>query len=315
VVSGEEIDPRFFPWLCEIPSHLDPEQPANWHWSNPSLGFTVTLDRLKSEYESARSDPSALRDFRSQNLNVPPETSAGVDRWLSMTEWDAAADETLSLEALLEESWRVYIGVDRGGLDDLSALTVLGRTLEGKFLVWSHQWLSRQGYEKRKTVNPYDAFIETGELTLFDDGAGDLVEIVEVIRQANQGGKLSLVGTDSYGAPDTVDALAKLGIEVQSVPQGWKATPAILWVERLLASGTLKHHGSRLLRWNVANAVVTRQGNAMSITKETAVGSRKVDGVAALLDAVAACIARSEVDKPSVYETRAKSGEKMFTVI
>ena len=41
VIAGEEMDPRFFAWLCEIPEHLDPEDPANWHWSNPSLGYTI----------------------------------------------------------------------------------------------------------------------------------------------------------------------------------------------------------------------------------------------------------------------------------
>jgi phage terminase large subunit-like protein len=300
VISGAEIDPRFFAWICEVPAHLDPEEPANWHWSNPSLGFTVTRERLEAELDSARSDPAALRDFRSQNLNVSPDESTGVDRWLSLAEWDAAADDTLSLEALLSESFRTYIGIDRGGLDDLSAVAVLGRTSEGRFLVWSHQWLSRRGYEKRKTVNAYDDFIAAGELTLFEDGAGDLDEIVEVVRQAT--GKLSLVGIDSYCAPDTAEALTALGAEVQSVPQSWKLTPAIVWIERILADGALKHHGSRLLRWNIANCVVTRAGNAVSISKATAVGSGKIDGVAALLDATAACIARTESDRPSLYE-------------
>ena len=32
VIAGEEIDPRFFAWLCEIPAGLDPEDSANWHW-------------------------------------------------------------------------------------------------------------------------------------------------------------------------------------------------------------------------------------------------------------------------------------------
>ena len=43
----------------------------------------------------------------------------------------------------------VYIGCDAGGLDDLSAITVLGK-LEAGFLVWQHQWISRRGYDKRE---------------------------------------------------------------------------------------------------------------------------------------------------------------------
>jgi phage terminase large subunit-like protein len=62
--------------------------------------------------------------------------------------------------------------------------------------------------------------------------------------------------------------------------------------------------GIGLLRWNVANAVLTRAGNAPSISKATAVGSSKIDGVAALLNAAAACVSRADQDKPSIYESR-----------
>lgn len=303
IITGAEIDPRFFAWLCEVPADLDPEKPENWHWSNPSLGFTVTRERLEAELSSARSDPAALRDFRSQNLNVSPEGSTGAGRWLSLAEWDAAADDTLDLLALLAESHRLYIGIDRGGLDDLSALVLLGRTIGDKFAAWSHQWLSRRGYEKRKSVNDYDGFIRAGELSLFEGGAADLAEIVEVVQQAHDTRKCSLVGIDNFCAPDTTEALTKLGVEVVSIPQNWQATPAIVWIERLLAGGMLRHSGSRLLRWNVANAVLERRGNAVSITKATAVGAGKVDGVAALLNAAAACISRTEQDQPSVYES------------
>jgi phage terminase large subunit-like protein len=304
VIAGEEQDPRFFPWLCEVPAHLDPEDPANWHWSNPSLGYTVTTERLMAELQSARSDPAALRDFRSQNLNVAPEASAGVDRWLSLAEWDAAADETLSLEAVLLESKYVYLGIDAGGLDDLSAVAVLGKATDGKLLLWTHQWLSQRGYEKRRRINAYDEFIACGELTIFDGGAADVAGITEVARSAGATGKLSLIGIDSYGATEIAEALHDCGGEVQAVPQGWKLTPAISWIDRRLADHTLRHSGSRLLRWNVGNSVLTRKGNALSISKETAVGAGKIDGVAAMLNAAAACLAKAGVDVPSVYETR-----------
>jgi phage terminase large subunit-like protein len=302
VISGAEIDPRFFGWICEVSAGLDPEDPNNWHWSNPSLGYTVTVERLMAELESARTDPASLRDFRSQNLNVSPDESAGVNRWLSMVEWDQAADNTLNLEALLEEAFAIYVGIDRGGLDDLSALCVLGKTLNGEILAWSHQWLHRRGYEKRKKVNDYDGFVAAGELTLFEDGSQDLTDMAEVVRQVAATGKLSLAGIDSFCAPDTAAALIDLGVEVESVPQGWKLTSVITWFERLLADGTFKHTGSRLLRWNVSNAVCTRRGNAVEISKASAVGAGKIDGLAALFDAGAACISRADKDEPSVYE-------------
>jgi phage terminase large subunit-like protein len=302
VLSGEEVDPRFFAWICEIPSHLDPEDPRNWHWSNPSLGYTVTLDRLREMHESAKSDPATLRDFRSQNLNIAPDESAGIGRWMPVAEWDACADAGLDLDAVIDQAERLVIGTDAGGLDDLSAISVLGKTEGGALLLWSRQWISRRGYEKRKSTNDYDAFVAAGELTIFEGGGEDIQAMAEVARAVDASGKLRLVGIDSYAAPELAAALAGLSAEVQAVPQGWKLTPAISWLERRIADRELRHCGSKLLRWNVGNAVVTRQGNASSITKATAVGGGKIDGLAATLNAAAAMIVVPEPVR-SVYDT------------
>jgi phage terminase large subunit-like protein len=301
VISGEEIDPHFFAWICETPPGLDPADPANWHWSNPSLGYTLSLERLKASMASAQSDPAALRDFRSQNLNISPEETSGEEKWLSLAEWDAAADTTITLEALIAESQSIYIGCDAGGLDDLSAIAALGKTAAGRFLAWSHQWVSRRGYDKRKSIVPYDDFIAAGELTVFDGGTGDVSGFAEVVDLAAASGKLILIGIDAYGATELGAAFADCGAEVQAVPQGWKLTPAISWIERRLADGNLRHSGSAVMRWNVGNAVVTRQGNAYSLAKATAVGAGKIDGVAALLNAAAASISQAGQDAGGIY--------------
>lgn len=298
VIAGDEADPHFLPWLCEIPKGLDPEDPTNWHWSNPSLGYTLSLERLKASFASAQSDPAALRDFRSQNLNIAPEETAGEERWLAVKEWDGAADTTITLEALITESRLLTVGCDAGGLDDLSAIVLLGRTGEGRFLSWCHQWISRRGYEKRKAVVPYDDFIGAGELTLFDGGAGDVAGFAEVVQLAADSGKLRLIGIDAYGASELGTAFADSGVDVQAVPQGWKLTPAISWIERRLADAAFRHSGAAIMKWNIGNAVVTRQGNASSISKATAVGSGKIDGIAALLNAAAAYLAIAGTEAP-----------------
>jgi phage terminase large subunit-like protein len=293
VIAGEEVDPHFFAWLCEIPEHLDPENPENWRWSNPSLGYTVTLERLIANRDSAKSDPEALRDFNSQNLNIQPDASAGEGRWIPVARWDEAADDTLTLDALLRECTKVGVGTDAGGLDDLAAVAVIGETDDGRFMVWTAQWLSRAGYEKRRTVNSYDDYVAAGELTIFDGGSGDVEGIAEVVATVAKTGKLIAIGIDSYGAVEMAEALqAAIGtsgaVEIVSVPQSWKLTPAVFWCERRLADGLLSHSGSTLLRWNMGNVVVTRRGNAVTISKATVVGAGKIDGVAAILTGVAA---------------------------
>lgn len=146
---------------------------------------------------------------------------------------------------------------------------------------------------------PYEQFEALGELTVFTGGNADILAIAELAEDLGQSGKLSMVGIDAFGAVELAEALQPCRAEVVSVPQGWRLSPAIAWVERRLAAGTIKHHGSGLLRLNIANSVVTKAGNARSISKATAVGSGKIDGVAALLNASAACLARAAKPEPT----------------
>ncbi len=294
VIAGEEIDPRFFGWLCMMPEGLDPEDPANWHWSNPSLGYTIDLQRLIDSRDSAKSDPEATRAFNSQNLNILPDSSTAEGKWIAPAIWDEAADDLLSLEALIEECSRIAVGTDAGGLDDPSAIAVLGETADGGHMLWTMQWLSRQGYAKRKTVNPYDQFIAAGELEIFDGGDADIEGFGEAVKTvAARPGKLVGIGIDSYGASDVASTVSGHGAEVIAVPQSWKLTPAITFYERRLAAGTFRHSGSSMLAWNVGNAVVERRGNAKSISKATIVGPGKIDGLAAALTAAAVLLEKA----------------------
>jgi phage terminase large subunit-like protein len=300
VISGEEVDPHFLGWICAPPTGLDPAARENWHWSNPSLGYTVDEERLAALMASAQSDPNAMRDFRSQNLNIAPETTSGEAKWLTPEQWAAAADTTITLDVLIAEAISIKIGIDRGGLDDLSAIAVIGRCKGDRFLVWLHQWISQQGYDKRRNTIPYDDFEAAGELTIYPRGTGDIDDIVNVVNAAYGSGKLSLVGIDNYCAPGLTEALTNAGIPedvVQTVPQAGHLTPAIYQVERWLADDHLRHNGTALMALNVFNAVLTRgRANSVSISKASVVGSDKIDGVAAMLNAVAAHLAKAGDD-------------------
>jgi phage terminase large subunit-like protein len=295
VISGAEIDPRFFAWLCEVPQGLDPEDSANWGWSNPSLGYTVTEERLLADLESARSDPARLRDFRSQNLNVAPDESTGEGKWMPMARWDAAADKTLTLQSVIANSMFVYCGIDRAGMDDATAVVIVGKTSKDDWLVWSRQWLSREAYEKRKSVNPYDDFAATGELTIYDRGDGDLPGILAVLRECEKSGKLRGVGIDTWRAETVRQAVdTATSVEVRDVKQGLALMNYIYEVERRIASAMLRHHGGAMLRWNVGNATITQTKTGILIGKPVGVGPQKVDGVLALLAAAACAVEEND---------------------
>jgi phage terminase large subunit-like protein len=71
-------------------------------------------------------------------------------------------------------------------------------------------------------------------------------------------------------------------------------------LEELVLSGRIEHGGNPILAWNVANAVVSRtKTGLMVLDKEQA--TERIDGLAALVDALAAATAGAESER-SVYE-------------
>jgi phage terminase large subunit-like protein len=75
----------------------------------------------------------------------------------------------LTLDAMLERSEVVTVGIDGGGLDDLLGVGVIGREKGTKrWLGWAHALISDIGIERRKAnIVDYDASKREGDLTKF----------------------------------------------------------------------------------------------------------------------------------------------------
>jgi phage terminase large subunit-like protein len=152
--------------------------------------------------------------------------------------------------------------------------------------------------ERRKTdVAPRLLDFESqGDAVLVDNPGDDVVELVDVVEQVYQSGKMpdeNGIGVDQYGISEIVEEIARRNIETEKrvigIPQGWKLTGAIKDCERRLAGKTvgkrLRHGGRPLMSWCVGNAKAVAKGSATSINKETS-GSAKIDPLLATFDAV-----------------------------
>lgn len=292
VVRGDRAeDSRFAPVLFEVPPTSHYSVRRDWWMPNPSLGVTLTRERLEQDYAKAEADPdpSALKMFLSQHLNVPPSGAVGHDDWLPLETWDSLADSHITPELIAEKCDALWAGIDRGGADDLSALALLGRCrVDGEtvWMLWTGQWASRKAFDLNRHLNDYQKHVDANELELYSGGDGDLRGIIGRLQPFAHGkGKLRCAGTDTYGSADTQVALEGMKIPVEQVRQGFQMHGSICWLERQVLDGRLFHSGSSLLRWNLTNAVVTWSGNAKMLGKMNSSHRGKIDGVAALLTA------------------------------
>lgn len=318
VRDGEIDDPEFLPVIYEFPKEMIESEayldPANFYITNPNLGRSVDLPWLIRELRKEGDKRDGSRQtFLAKHLNVEIGMRLSRDRWRGADYWLKAADDGLTLDAIIERSEVVTVGIDGGGLDDLMALAVIGRCARtDEWLHWARAWAQSDVFERRKDiVTNLEGFISDGDLIAVpeDDPTGDIREIADLCERLALAGKLpkeGAIGLDPHGVGALVDELDKRSLrhpQVVQVSQGYKLTGSVWTIERKLKDGTFWHCGQALMSWSVGNAKAESRGNATYITKQTA-GRAKIDPLVATFDAVDLMSRNPQGAKRSVYETR-----------
>jgi len=292
VRDGELKLSGYLPLIYEMPPGLvrggQWKDPVNWRLVNPNLGRSVDLAWLKRSYKEAETTgPAELARWASQHLNLENtgEAVAADDRWAGAYLWPQAHDPQLrNLDDVIEYSDSVAVGVDGGSLDDLMALTVVGRDRDD-WLVWTRCWATPTALQRRQSISGLlRDFEEQGDLRIVSPG-NDVVELAELVAQIHRSGKLISVGIDPAGVGVEVGAaLEGKGVPkemIVAVGQGYRLMPAYVALERRLDRGQLFHAGQPIMQWAVRNA---RRSDRGLITKAVS-GVGKIDALAAMANA------------------------------
>lgn len=303
ILAGESDGETLLPICFELPDEADPHDQSIWWMANPSLGTTVTKQWLNQQYEIAKtdSDPSVLAEFFSQHLNLrSDDIVAGVDGWAIARVWTQHDDPRIDLNALIRSGGKLFAGIDAGGQNDLTGLVLLADTPDG-YLLWSHAWLTTDGYEANGPSKPfYDDCIERGELTIVSALGEDLDGIEDILRRVPN---LAQIGVDPYGLQELIER-AELLAPVCAIAQGFKISPYLEGFEREVFAGRVRHHDSKLLSWCVGNTLVETKTAAKSIRKRGDQHSPlKID--LAICSIMAYAASQAEAVAPSVYDSAA----------
>ena len=69
ILEGRKQDPRFYPVVYGLPDDADWQDEQNWYKCNPSLGYTITIDKVRDAYHKALETPADENMFRQLRLN------------------------------------------------------------------------------------------------------------------------------------------------------------------------------------------------------------------------------------------------------
>lgn len=288
-------DERFFAFVCGLDEGDDPlTDESCWPKANPAIGVTVTRDYLRRQVENAKNIPAETNTVLRLNFCVWTQSDK---RFFGPGDWDRCKVAVSDAEMVGKPC---YGGIDLGESDDLSAWAIVWDLQDGRLAVRVRFWTPEASVQKFKD-RPYPQWVRAGWLELTDGNTTDYDLIERAIQTDCERYGVGEVRYDKRFAAQMALHLQAAGIEMIDQPQGYQLNESIKRLSEAVAGRTLCHDGNPVLASHADN-FVTRTGLNQEQRPDKPNAKGKIDGVVALLQALAAFIVA--VPETSVYETR-----------
>jgi len=302
ILEGRRVDPTFYPVVYGLKDDEDWEDEANWYKVNPSLGYTVDIERLRDAYREAKQNPADEITFRWLRMN---QWVSSTTAWIPDQIYQRGNEE-IDLKSL--EGRECYGGLDLSSTGDITAFVLMfpPRDEEEKYILLPFFWVPEETIPQRVKANsvPYDVWERQGYLMSTEGNVIHYDFIEKFIEEIGEKYHILEIAFDRWGATQMVQDLEGMGFTVVPFGQGYSSMSApTKEFYKILMEGNMVHGGHPVLRWMAGNvAIDTDPAGNIKVTK--ARSKEKIDGIVAAIMALDRCI-RNQVQKQgSVYDER-----------
>lgn len=302
ILEGRRVDPTFYPVVYGLKDDEDWEDEANWYKVNPSLGYTVDIERLRDAYREAKQNPADEITFKWLRMNM----------WVSSTtSWIPDAifmkgNEPIDMRLL--EGRDCYAGLDLSSTGDITALVLIfpPRNANEKYILVPFFWVPEETIPQRVKANsvPYDVWEKQGHLLATEGNVIHYDFIEKFICDLAEKYHILEIAVDRWNATHMIQNLEDAGFTMVPFGQGFASmsTPTKEFY-RLLMEGQIIHAGHPVLRWMAGNVVIeTDAAENIKVTK--AKSKEKIDGIVASIMALDRCLRNQGEPQGSVYDER-----------
>lgn len=298
ILNGRIKDPTFYPVVYSLGMDEDWADEKNWYKVNPSLGYTVKIERMREAFQEALRNPAEENVFRWLRLNQwVGSTVAWIPDHVFMK-----GDIPINMKSL--EGRECYAGLDLSSSEDITALVLMfpPRSEDEKYIILPYFWVPEDTVPKkvRQTGVPYDQWIAKGYMNSTPGNIIDYQYILNFIEEISDRYHIMEIAYDRWGSNMVIERLTEMGLTVVPFGQGYSSmsSPTKMLYE-LLMKGGMVHGGNPVLRWMAGNVQVdTDPAGNIKVTKKKATG--KVDGIVAAIMALDRCVRHEQTG--SVYD-------------
>ena len=288
VLDGTIKDDRFLPFVYELDSVEEWDNPKMWIKANPGLGTIKSKDYLEQMVSKAKSDPSfkptvMVKDF---NMKQNPVTA-----WLRFEE--IVNEETFDMQKI-SNSYAIG-GCDLSATTDLTCASLLIRKPNDENIyVLQHYFLPQSKIdflEQTKSKEaPYKLWASQGWLTINEGAAVDYSNVtkwfVEMVEKYDI--RPLWICYDRALSGYWVPEMEEYGFDMEKTAQG-----PFTWSQPMKEMGAAFHehkvvyNNNPILRWCLANTAskALNKDGIETIQPVKIQQNRRIDGMVSLLNA------------------------------
>ncbi|MCD7750410.1 MAG: terminase large subunit [Lachnospiraceae bacterium] len=300
IMNGRKIDHSFYPVIYGLSDEDDWNDEKNWYKANPSLGYTISIDRVRDAYREALDNPAEENVFKQLRLNIWTNSAVA---WIPEHIYERG---NLKIDYADLVGRDCYAGLDLSSTSDITALVLVfpPRTENEKYVVLPFFWLPEETLELRCRRDHvlYDVWQRQGYIQTTEGNVIHYGFIERFIESLGEKYHIIEIAYDRWNATQMVQNLEDMGFTMVPFGQGFKdMSPPSKELYKLLMEGNINHGGNPVLKWMAQN-VVMRQDPAGNIKPDKERSVEKIDGIVALIMGLDRCIRSAPVT--SVYDER-----------
>lgn len=271
--------------IYELDKRAEWQDPACWKKANPGLGTIKKLSSFAAKIEEAKHKPDLLKNILCKQFNIP-ETSK--EAWLTFEQLN---NESKFDVAKLKPRYGIG-GADLSSTTDLTAACVLFCVPNDTTIYFLHMyWIPEDLVEKKIKEDkiPYDKWIDQGYMRTCPGNkihAGVVTEWFEEV-QDDLDIYLFKVGYDSWSATYWVQEMKnRFGDILVPIIQGKKTlSDPMKNLGADLEKKLINYNNNPVTKWCLANTAKDEDKNGNIQPVKTSKATRRIDGLAAMLDA------------------------------
>ena len=302
ILSGRKLDPTFYPVVYGLELEDDWHNEANWYKANPSLGYTIKIERVREAYQEALQNPAEENVFRQLRLNTWVNSSVA---WIPEHIYDKG-NTVVSENYLFGRE--CYGGLDLSSTSDITAFVLIfpPEHESEPYYILPYFWLPEDTLELRVRRDhvPYDVWRRQGYINVTEGNVIHYDFIEKTICEFGKRFNIKEIGVDRWNATQMIQNLENEGFTMVPMGQGMKdMSPPTKEFYKLLLESRIAHGGNPVLRWMAGNVVVETDA-AENIKPTKAKSTEKIDGIVATIMALDRCVRNQNAQKTSIYDNR-----------